>query len=130
MAASISGIGFPAVLRAAAMDALRAIPSPQVEPRLLAALASDPEPKVRLEAAFALGFRSPTAELFAAEAKALAADTDEQVRAALLDDLGKLAPQFPQALTLIRDSADKDPSESVRRSAQGLVQALGAAAAP
>jgi len=118
------------VLRAAAMDAMRAIPLPQADVLLRQALASDADPKVRLEAAFALGFRDPDASLFAAEKAALASDRDEQVRTALLNDLGKLVGQFPEALALIQAAAETDPSDEVRKAATGLLQSIAAGARP
>jgi hypothetical protein len=114
-----------AVLRAAAMDAMRAIPLPEVDPLLRQALASDADPKVRLEAAFALGFREPDAGLYAAEKAALAADQDAQVRTALLNDLAKLVARFPEARAVIQGSADNDASDDVRKAAAGLLQSLG-----
>ncbi|HEX3918564.1 MAG TPA: HEAT repeat domain-containing protein [Caulobacteraceae bacterium] len=113
------------VLRAAAMDAMRAIPLPDVDPLLRAALAGDADAKVRLEAAFALGFRPASPELFAAERAALAADQDADVRAALVSDLAKLAAAFPEALALLQTSAANDPSEDVRKTAANLLQSLG-----
>jgi HEAT repeat protein len=118
------------VLRAAAMDAMRTIALPQADPILRRALATDADPRVRLEAAFALGFRNPDADLFAAEKAALAGEQDTQVRTALLNDLAKLVGVFPEARTVIKAAADNDPSDDVRKAAADLLQSLAAPSAP
>ena len=112
------------VLRAAAVDALRSIPQPQAGTMLLHTLASDTDPRVRLEAAFALGFRRPGRQAYEAQRKALAAEGDEKVRAALLNNLARMYREFPEVRDLIEESAAKDPSEYVRKAAAGLLQQM------
>jgi hypothetical protein len=111
-------------IRAAAVDALRNIPQPQVDPLLRHALATDAEPQVRLEAAFALGFRKPNLESFNAQKKALATEGEEKVRGAILDNLAKMHHQFPEVRSILARSAKDDPSEYVRKEAAGLLGQL------
>jgi HEAT repeat protein len=113
------------VLRAAAVDALRSIRQPGVDPLLVHVLASDTDPHVRLEAAFALGFRRPSRQSYDAQKTALAAEADEKVRAALLNNLAKMRPRFPEVRSVLEESAAKDPSEYVRKAAAGLLQQTG-----
>lgn len=112
-------------LRAAAVDALRFITLPQVDELLRHALAADQDARVRLEAAFALGFRKPSIESFEAQKKQLAAESDEKVRVALLNNLAKMVPQFPSARSVLEHSAANDPSDYVRKVAAGLLQQMG-----
>ncbi len=112
------------VLRAAAVDALRSIRQPQADALLLHTLVSDADAHVRLEAAFALGFRRPSREAYDAQSKVLATEGDEKVRAALLNNLAKMYRQFPEVRNLLEQSAAKDPSEYVRKAAAGLLQQM------
>lgn len=112
------------LLRAAAVDALRSIQRPQADALLLHTLVSDSDAHVRLEAAFALGFRRPSREAYDAQSKVLAAEGDEKVRAALLNNLAKMYRQFPEVRNLLEQSAAKDPSEYVRKAAAGLLQQM------
>ena len=113
------------VLRASAVDAMRFIELPQVDGLLLHTLGSDKDAHVRLEAAFALGYRKPDQQSYAAQKKALAADEDEKVRAALLTNLAKMSKQFPDVRTLLKNAATDDPSDYVRQVATGLLQQMG-----
>lgn len=114
------------VLRAAAVDALRSIRQPEVDSLLAHALVSDADSRVRLEAAFALGFRRPSRQSYDAQKKALAAEGDEKVRGALLNNLAKMRREFPEARSVLEESAAKDPSEYVRKAASGLLQQMAA----
>ena len=115
-------------IRAAAVDALRNIPQPQVDPLLRQVLAEDTEARVRLEAAFALGFRKTSAESFTMQKKALATEADDKVRGAILDNLAKMNKQFPEVRGILTRAAKDDPSEYVRKEAAGLLGSLPAKA--
>lgn len=114
-------------LRAAAVDALRSLPQPAVDPLLRHVLLTDADAQVRLEAAFALGFRKPNLESFTAQKKAMTAEKDGKVRGALLDNLAKMHRQFPEVRTILTRAAKEDPSEYVRKEAAGLLGRLQAA---
>ncbi len=113
----------PAV-RAAALDSLRAVPLPEADKLLIQALASDTDVRVRLEAAFALGFRSASAASFEAQSSALLGEKDEKVRAALLNNLAKMHQEFPAVRQFIENAAENDPSEYVRKIAREVLQHL------
>ncbi|MCU1220318.1 MAG: hypothetical protein JWN42_1515 [Candidatus Angelobacter sp.] len=115
-------------IRAAAVDALRNIPQPQVDSLLRHVLLTDAEARVRLEAAFALNFRKTNLESFTAQKKALTAEKDDKVRGALLDNLAKMHRQFPEVRSILLRAAKEDPSEYVRKEAAGLLETLQPAA--
>jgi HEAT repeat protein len=110
-------------VRAAAMDGLRNIRASQADVTLLQSLGTDPDKQVRLEAAFALGFRKPSAESFSTQRQALKKEEDDKVRAAILGNLAKMASKFPESRKVIENSAANDPSEYVRKTATGLLNA-------
>jgi hypothetical protein len=124
--AKLATVGSPAV-RAAAVDALRNIPQPEVDPLLRKTLSTDGEPQVRLEAAFALGFRKTSLESFNTQKKALATESDEKVRGALLDNLAKMHRQYPEVRSILARAAKDDASEYVRKEAAGLLGRLQSA---
>jgi HEAT repeat protein len=107
-------------LRAAAFDALRSIHSPQADAILLRGL-GDADGETRLEAAYALGFRKISAQSFAAQKKALLADSNDKVRAALLNNLWKARGVFHDGSELVSHAAESDASEYVRKVAKGLL---------
>jgi len=107
-------------LRAAALDALRSMPSRGVDALLLNGL-GDADGTPRLEAAYALSFRKMTPESIAAQKKALLADDNEKVRAILLSNIWQARQQFPEARTLVQNAADHDSSEYVSKMANGLL---------
>jgi HEAT repeat protein len=111
-------------IRAAALDAVRSIPLARVDAVLTHALSSDPDPKVRLEAAFALGFRKAGDKSFATQEKALLTDSDEKVRGAVINNLAKMQKQFPTVRRLIQQAAENDASEYVRETAAGVLQIM------
>ena len=107
-------------LRASSMDALRSIPSHKADTLLLRGL-RDREDAVRLEAAYALGFRSMTSAAFAAQQGALAIEKSDKVRVALLNNLWSARSRFKAARELVQKAADSDPSEYVRKTARSLL---------
>ena len=107
-------------LRATAMDALRSIPSPSVDSLLQHGL-RDSEDAVRLEAAYALGFRKMTSTAFAAQQKALLVEKSDRVRVSLLTNLWSARSRFNMAQKLVQEAAETDSSEYVRKTAQTLL---------
>jgi hypothetical protein len=89
-------------LRAAAAFALRWIASSQADELLTQTLSSDPDAKVRLEAAVALGFREMSGVTFEAQKRALLTDKAESVRLAVLRNLWQARDAFPEARRLVR----------------------------
>ncbi len=114
-------------VRAAALDGMRALKLPEVDPLLLTALATDAEPMVRREAVFALGFRQPSRASVDAQTKAFAAESDDKVRAGILSNLAKMHAQFPEVREVIATAAEKDESEYVRKTSAGLLLKLSPA---
>ena len=111
------------ILRATAATALRWIDDPSVDLRLLRCLASDRDPKVRQEAAAALGAREPTATGVAAQQRAFRTERVEGVRLALLSNLGRALGTFPQLRPWIQATAGHDRMASVRKAAGALLTA-------
>jgi HEAT repeat protein len=91
---------------------------------LIDALSSDADARVRLEAAFALGYRGASRAAFEAERRAFLADKDEKVRGALLADLAKMRQGFPEVRELIEQAAENDSSDYVRKVARELLQRM------
>ena len=109
-------------LRAAAVSALRFIQSAQADKLLRKALLSDSQPKVRREAAQALGFRVMTAATFQTQKEALLKDRDESVRLALLRNLAKAGDKAPAICVLIKCIAAQDPAKEVRQKATEILR--------
>ena len=107
-------------VRAAAAHALRWVEAPQAEALLLWTLAGDPEAGVRTAAAVALGYRDASAAVVSAARNALAADTADSVRLAVLPLLWAARKDFPLAGQLVDQAAQYDPSAEVRALAASL----------
>jgi HEAT repeat protein len=101
-----------------------------VDSLLTRALSADPDAKVRLEAAFAFGFRGTTPESFAVQKKFLLSDPDEKVRGALISNLAKMEKEFPEVRGIVQSVAQKDASEYVRKTAASLLAVMPAEAPP
>jgi hypothetical protein len=110
-----------ATVRAAAAEALRAIPGAEVEALLDQVLLGDPSPRVRAQAATAMSQRVAGPHLRAV-ATALRSEQSESVRLELVRMLGGLKAVDEVALALLRDVADNDASEKVRRLASSLLE--------
>ena len=110
------GVIFPE-LRAAATFALRWVESDQADDLLRRSLATDSNASVRLEAAFAFGFRKITAGSFQIQKRALVTDNDAQVRLAAMRNLWQARDTFPEARRLVQQTIVKDRAREVRRAA-------------
>jgi HEAT repeat protein len=108
-------------VRAAAVGALRFIESDQTEALITQVLASDSEPEVRAEAVRDLGYRSVTGGAFQAAAEALRSDKSASVRLASLTMLWQCRQRFPQAISLVENTAKNDPDDRLRKRANELL---------
>jgi hypothetical protein len=102
-------------VRAAAVGALRFIESDQAEALITQVLASDSEPEVRAEAVRVLCYRSVTKPAFQAAAEALRTDKSKSVRLAALTLLWQCRHRFPQAVSLVENTAKNDQDGEVRK---------------
>jgi hypothetical protein len=112
-----------AAVRARALQALRRAPGPDAE-RVLAAALSDADDKVRAAAAWALGQRRASADVIAAEASALARESDPDVAAALLGALARIAVDDRSAREVIAATAHAHPVERIRAEAGAFLDDL------
>jgi hypothetical protein len=108
-------------LRATATSALRWIHSHRADTLLARALTSDPDGRVRLEAAVALGYREPTAATVQTQRKALLADKNVNVRLAVLGGLWQVRESFPEVRRVVKWAAAKDASKDVRKAAAAIM---------
>ena len=116
-------LGDPSVdVRAAAVSSLRLIDAPEVEPALLRALAADPAEPVRRQAVSALQNREMTQTAFDVQASALLKDDSANVRMRLLRTMADVLTRYPKARAVIREVAEKDPSEDIRKAAAGILE--------
>ncbi|MGA3162029.1 MAG: HEAT repeat domain-containing protein [Terracidiphilus sp.] len=108
-------------LRGAALSAMRFLVDGEAEEMLIAALGSDPESTVRLQAAEAISFRAMTPHSFDALKSALANDADSMVRLRAMSDLWEARDRFPQAVEAVTDASLHDASPEVRKAAGDLL---------
>jgi HEAT repeat protein len=104
------------VVRAAAVAALRIIPSPAVDPLLSSQLVGDPSPEVRKSAVFACSFR-PLGPLLPALEHALRQDPADPVRAQVVNLLGSALSQVPQGIPLLQWASQNDRNPEIRKAA-------------
>ena len=109
--------GPDADVRAAALWALRFVPTPEAGAILTDALAGDAEATVRAEAVSAMAFRSLPA-LLPALGQALRVDPDAVVRKATAALLAKKRRGVPGCDNLLRWSAENDANDAVQRLAK------------
>jgi hypothetical protein len=110
-----------AELRAAAADGLRWLTSGEADVHLRRALLEDPEPSVRIEAAFALSFRKSEAGTFQATKRAFLNDRSVPVRLSALRNLWEIRQVFPEVNDLVKDAASQDRSGDIRKAAAQLL---------
>lgn len=107
-------------VRGAAAAALRWLKTPRADEQLCNILATDADATVRLEAATALGFRTMTSATFAAHRTAFANDASSNVRAAVLQNIGRSRGAFSEGRSIVTQALS-DPSEVVRDEAAGIL---------
>jgi len=108
-------------LRAVAVRALRFVDSSKADELLLRAIVSDRESSVRLEAAYALGFREMTQASYNTQKDVFKRDPDVSLRLAVLKNLWKAHETYPEVKRLVKQSAEKDPSKEVQKAAAEII---------
>ncbi|MCY1018248.1 HEAT repeat domain-containing protein [Pyxidicoccus sp. MSG2] len=108
------------MVRGTATEALRAMPGAEVDVLLDQVLLGDPSPRVRALAVAAISQRVAGPHLRAV-AMALRAESSEQVRLEVVRMLGGWKAMDEVSAALLRDAADNDASERVRRLAAALL---------
>lgn len=108
------------MVRGTATEALRSMPGAEVDVLLDQVLLGDPSPRVRALAVAAISQRIAGAHLRAV-ATALRTESSEQVRLELVRLLGGWKTGDEAAAALLRDVADNDASERVRRLASSVL---------
>ncbi len=104
------------VVREAAIEALRLIPSPVADQLLVGHMVEDPAPQVRRAAIFASSFRPLTPYLPALE-RTLRTDAVEAVRGDVVRLLGGNLAQLAGASDLLAWAGQNDPSGDIRHTA-------------
>ncbi|MCP3137105.1 HEAT repeat domain-containing protein [Pyxidicoccus xibeiensis] len=107
-------------VRDAAMDALRTIPGAEADALLDEVLLGDPSPRVRTQAVAAMSHRVAGPHMKALST-ALRLDSSAQVRMEVVRLLGGLKTVDELAVALLRDVAENDVSEEVRRLAASML---------
>ena len=105
-----------AAIRAAAVSALRFVPTGAADALITAALLGDEATGVRLQAAAALTFR-PMPPAMPAIGAALSGDPAPTVRAEVVGLLGRRFNEAPGAGELLAQAAESDPDPDVRTAA-------------
>jgi len=108
-------------LRSTATVGLRWIGDEKVDELLAKILKSDPESSVRANAAFALSFRKPIRLTLEAQKTALIEDTSAFVRISVLENFWKIRQDLPEFAPLLKQVAEKDPSEEVKKAASDML---------
>lgn len=102
--------------RAAAVFALRHIQTPEAERAILKALARDPDPGVRADAAGALASRNPRTELAASSLlAALEREQDPGVQRVLVPALGIYLPTFPELRPGLKALEESTKNQELKR---------------
>jgi HEAT repeat protein len=108
-------------VRSSAASALRLIDSKKADELLTRFLLFDPAEKVRLEAVFAFSLRKFTPTVFDLHKQAFLEDRAEIVRLAALENIWNVHENFPEARRIVKQAADNDPSEEVRKAAKYIM---------
>jgi hypothetical protein len=116
------GLAAPqAPVRNAAVQALRSVMAPEVDPAIIAVMRGDPSADVRAAALFSAGFRDVTTYADAAAELALH-DPSAVVRGASVDLLGRTLATAPRSRTVLEEVARKDPKPDVRKRARQILE--------
>ncbi|NVJ16652.1 HEAT repeat domain-containing protein [Myxococcus sp. AM010] len=116
-------------VRQAAVEALRLLADPAVDPLLAQRLLGDPSPEVRKAVLFAISFR-PLGPLLSALDQALRGDPSDGLRAELVQFLGSRATTTPEVRPLLAWASQNDSNASIRQAALGFLNAVFANAVP
>ena len=108
-------------IRSTAVAGLRWIRDEKADELLVRVLRSDSESSVRNNAVFALSFRKPLQITLEAQKEALIEDRSALVRVSVLNNFWKMRQDIPELPMLLRQVAEKDPSEEVKKSATDML---------
>jgi hypothetical protein len=116
-------------LRAAAARSLRLAPGPEIDLLLAAAITSDVDPQVRLEAIFAAGFRRPLSSTIGeALVNAARSDVAEVVRSGAVTLLRRNPGASPRIAETLAWLAANDSNAGLRRLAREAIASVPAGA--
>jgi hypothetical protein len=108
-------------IRAAAVDAIRLMPNPEVDGLLAARMAPNEKVPVRLEAIDAARARGAHEPLIAAVRNAATGATDSESRLAAVQLLQRWLPDRPEVRSTLEQVARDDAREAVRRAAKAAL---------
>jgi hypothetical protein len=111
-----------APVRSAAVQALRNVMAPEVDPIIIGVMRDDPSADVRGAALFSAGFRDVTTYADAAADLALH-DPSAVVRGASVDLLGRTLATAPRSRSVLEEVARKDVKPDVRKRARQILEA-------
>ncbi|HMJ10257.1 MAG TPA: HEAT repeat domain-containing protein, partial [Polyangiaceae bacterium] len=109
-------------IRAAAVNALRFIPSPEADTLMANVLLKDVAPLVRASAIDAAIYRSASATLLEALSSAVVAEKEWNLRARIVDALAQKLRETPALRSVLQAVAKNDPSQQVRDAASKALQ--------
>ncbi|WNZ64080.1 HEAT repeat domain-containing protein [Myxococcus sp. MxC21-1] len=116
-------------MRQAAVEALRLLVDPAVDPLLAQRLLGDPSPEVRKAVVFAASFR-PLGALLPALEQALRGDPSDGLRAELVQFLGSRVTTTLEVRPLLAWASQNDSNASIRQAALGFLKAVSANTGP
>ncbi len=116
-------------VRQAAVEALRLLVDPAVDPLLAQRLLGDPSPEVRKAVVFAASFR-PLGPLLPALEQALRGDPSDGLRAELVQFLGSRVTTTLEVRPLLAWASQNDSNASIRQAALGFLEAVSANTGP
>ncbi|WP_284665456.1 HEAT repeat domain-containing protein [Myxococcus sp. SDU36] len=116
-------------VRQAAVEALRLLSDPAVDPLLAQRLLGDPSPEVRKAVLFAVSFR-PLGPLLSVLDQALRGDPSDGLRAELVQFLGSRVTTTPEVRPLLAWASQNDANASIRQAALGFLNAVSANTVP
>ena len=108
-------------IRSDAVFALRFYPAEKVDSVLIRAVTSDRDATTRREAASALGYMDANDKIVAALFWVYGAEKIPDIRLEVLESLWKWEKSYPEVRRLIRQAAENDQSEDLRKSVKGLM---------
>jgi hypothetical protein len=108
-------------IRAAAVDAIRLMPNPEVDGLLAARMAPNEKVPVRLEAIDAARARGAHEPLITAVRNAATGATDSESRLAAVQLLQRWLPDRPEVRSTLEQVARDDSREAVRRAAKAAL---------
>jgi hypothetical protein len=108
-------------IRAAAVDAIRLMPHPDVDALVARHIAAEEKAGVRIEALEAVDLRGPNDTLASAVGAAALGAPDTQSRLKAVQVLGKWLPARPELRAVLERVVHADRNESVRQAARGAL---------